>query len=124
MQPGIKKKFQHIKQKLTALLFLGCLLLAITPKETLHNIFADHTDGEYEIAHSISKYQLAKGSIHCHFDSIFTVNSLFTLPSTFLTKPTFQSFTQKIYLQTVYVSLKDNTALLRGPPALDDFKLS
>ena len=124
MQPSIKKKILHIKQKLTAFLFLGCLLLAITPKETLHELFANHTDGAYTFTHNTGKTQLAKDSIHCHFDSVFTVNTLFSLPATSFTKPVFQSFIQKVFLQQVYVSLQNSAALLRGPPSTDDFNLS
>ena len=124
MQPSIKKKLLHIKQQLTALLFLSCLLLAITPKETLHELFANHTDGGFSYVHDISKTQLAKDSIHCHFDSVFTVNTLFSLPTTTLITPTVQSFTKKILLQPVYISLLNSAALLRGPPSTDDFKLS
>lgn len=124
LQLGIKKKLKNIKQKLAAILFLGCLLLAITPKQTLHELFANHIDGQFEQIHNLAKTHLAKDSIHCHFDSIFTVNNLFTLPATTFSKPILQSFTQKIFLQTVYLGLKNNTVLLRGPPAVDDFILS
>ncbi len=124
MQPGIKNKLFHIKQKITALLFLSCLLLAITPKETLHELFANHTDGAYAISHNTGKTQLAKDTIHCHFDSIFTVNTLFTLPATTLIKPAIKSFTKKIILQPVYVSQIHSATFLRGPPATDDFNLS
>ena len=124
MQPSIKKKLQHIKQKLAAVLLLSCLLLAITPKETLHELFANHTDGAYELTHNAAKTQLAKDYIHCHFDSIFTVNTLFSLPGTSFSKPIFQSFTQKVFLQKAFLSLQKSTAQLRGPPAIDEFNLS
>ena len=124
MQPSIKKKLQYIKQKLAAVLLLSCLLLAITPKETLHELFANHTDGAYELTHNAAKTQLAKDYIHCHFDTVFTVNTLFSLPSTSFPKPIFKSFTAKIFLQKVYVSLYKSTTPLRGPPATDEFQLS
>ena len=124
LQPSIKKQFQHIKHKLAAVLLLSCLLLAITPKETLHELFANHIDGAYELSRSSAKTQLEKDSIHCHFDSIFTVNTLFSLPTATLIKLDLQSFTKKILSQPVYVSLQNDAVLLRGPPAIDDFNQS
>ena len=124
LQPIIKKNLLHIKQKLAAVLLLSCLLLAITPKETLHDLFANHTDATYQLVQNSTKTEIAKDSIHCHFDSIFTVNSLFALPATTFMKPDFKSFTKKILIQPVYISLQNATAFLRGPPTKNNLKLS
>lgn len=124
MQQSIKKSVYHIKQKLTAILFLGCLLLAVTPKHTLHQLFANHTDAAYADSHQTAPINLNKDSIHCHFDSLFTVNNYYILPATTVAKPQFTSFLKQVFLQPELISTKNITTLLRGPPALDDFNLS
>ena len=124
MQSIIKKQISHIKQKLVVVLFLGCLLLAVTPKDALHQLFANHTDSDYAFVHHTANAQIAQDTINCQFDSVFTVNTLFYFSASSITKPEVQTFTKKVLLEPVYVSLKNSAALLRGPPAMDDLNLS
>lgn len=124
MQLRIKNKKHYIGQKAIAIYFIGCLLLAITPRETLHALFANHTDSNFITYTSTQSTQLSKETIHCHFDAVFTANGFFTVPTVSLKLPVFAAAQISDRVIADKICTNFTTTYLRGPPALDEIIFS
>ena len=117
MQQRIKNITQHIiVKRLFSLLLIGTFLLSITPKQVLHNLFANHED--HPTNRTNNQLQFNAGGYNCDVNStvatapfieVDSINSIGILR-------VFEQFTlgQSFYILSTTIYYYS----LRGPPVV------
>lgn len=117
MQQGIKNITQHIiVKRLFSVLLMGIFLLSITPKQVLHNLFADHED--HPTNRTNNQLQYNAGGYNCDvnatvattpFIEVDPVNSIGIFR-------VFEQFTPSLF--SYILSITGYYYSLRGPPVV------
>jgi hypothetical protein len=104
----------HNLKKISSILLLFVFILGITPKKTLHNWFANHTDSTSSIPPSNTQ-QLTKAGFNCDCENLVAESHFVTFSSLIvLNLPSVHSFVCFSIPSLVSLSLFHNN--LRGPP--------
>ena len=101
-------------KNISTILLLFVFTLGITPKKTLHNWFAKHTDSTSSIAPGNTQ-QLTKAGFTCDCENLVAESHFITFSSLIVVNfPSVHSFVSFSISQLVSLSLFHNN--LRGPP--------
>ena len=100
---------------LSALLVL-IFVLAISPKQVLHGVFANHTDSQTDCTTSDSD-QMSTASFHCGCDSPVVDGSFLMTPGAVESKRLPLPSDTFVVTEQALIFLSSTALFLRGPPA-------
>jgi hypothetical protein len=101
-------------EKISAILLLFVFILGITPKKTLHNWFANHSDSTSSVLPGNTQ-QLAKAGFNCDCENLVAESHFITFSSLNVVNfPSVHSFVSFSIPSLISLSLFHNN--LRGPP--------
>ena len=117
MQQGIKNIAQHIiVKKLFSVLLMGTFLLSITPKQVLHNLFANHED--HPTNRTDNQLQFNAGGYNCDVNSIVVTSPYIEVDpvNNIVFSQFFELFSP--YYTSLILSSPHYYYSLRGPPVV------
>ena len=107
-------KRQFTIKKIIAVFLFGVFTLGITPKKTLHNLLANHTDNTTKSSDGKTQ-QLSKAGFNCRCDDLVAESNFIAGTGFIITTPVVYHSGFTSYFSS-FLSLPHLLFNLRGPP--------